>query len=53
LALTLGQGFSLFLLRRFAEAIPLSYKGIMDAQRALTVRLIASCYGHLGRHQEA
>ena len=53
LALTLGQGFALFHLRRFAEAIPLLYKGIMDAQRALTVRVIASCYGHLGRHQEA
>jgi hypothetical protein len=25
----------------------------MDAQRALTVRMIASCCGHLGRHQEA
>lgn len=53
LALTLGQAFSLFHLRRFAEAIPLFYKGIMDAQRALTLRMIASCYGHLERHQEA
>jgi hypothetical protein len=53
LALTLGQGFSLFHLRRFAEAIPLLYNGIVDVQRALTMRMIASCYGHLGRHQEA
>ena len=53
LALTFGQGIALFHLRRFAEAIPLLYKGIIPVQRALTLRMIASCYGHLGRHQEA
>ncbi len=53
MALTLGHAWSLFHLRRFAEALPLLYKSIENPQPEFSQRLIASCYGHLGRLEEA
>jgi len=52
-ALALGKGWSLFHLRRFAEALPLIYKTLDLAQPNLARKLIASCHGHLGRYDEA
>ena len=52
-AMALGQGWSLFHLRRFAEALPLIYKTLDLAQPNLARKLIASCHGHLGRYDEA
>ncbi len=53
LAITLGQAWSLFHLRRFAEALPLLYRTMENPQPELSRRVIASCYGHLGRIEEA
>ena len=53
MALTLGQGWSLFHLRRFDEALPLLYKSIETAQPEATRKVIAACYGHMGRYEEA
>ncbi len=51
-AFTLGQGWSLFHLRRFEEALPLIYKTMDVAQPELTRKIIAACHGHLGRYDE-
>ena len=51
-AMMLGQGWSLFHLRRFEEAIPLIYKSIDLVQPNLARKLIASCHGHLGKFAE-
>ena len=52
-AMTLGKGWSLFHLRRFAEALPLIYKTIDVAQPNLARKLVVSSHAHLGRIDEA
>jgi hypothetical protein len=44
---------SLFCLRRFEEALPLLYQCLQIAVPEVVKRTIASCYGHLGRYEEA
>jgi tetratricopeptide (TPR) repeat protein len=51
--LTLGLGMSLFCLRRFEEALPLLYQSLQISVPEVVKGAIASCYGHLGRHEEA
>jgi adenylate cyclase len=51
--LTLGVGMSLFGLRRFDEALPLLHQCLQISLPEMVKRTIASCYGHLGRHEDA
>ncbi len=49
-----GLGAAYFLARRFEEAAPLLLASLQHAPRfAVTCRLLASCYAHMGRLDEA